>query len=288
MIAVIGATGNTGRATVKELKSLGEDPLCVVRNPDKAREVLGPDTRTVVAEVTDRPALEKALKGVKSVFVVTGHNPQTAEQQINVLEAAKAAGVENIVKVSGGRAIVRPDSETVVGRAHYQIEEAIKKSGLRWCILRPGLFMQNTLAQAPLIKSESKMVLPFPKTLPLAFIDVRDTGALGARVLRDPAPHAGKTYEFTGALSNYEEFAKVFSEVLGRTITYVAATLEQAEQGMRARNMPDWLINHLLTISRVAEKGAFSTENTQPIRDIVGRPPLTLRQFVQDHKAAFA
>ncbi|HWP26877.1 MAG TPA: NmrA family NAD(P)-binding protein [Xanthobacteraceae bacterium] len=287
MIAVIGATGNTGRATVKELKNLGENPLCVVRNPDKAREVLGADARTVVAEVTDRPALEKALKGVKSVFVVTGHNPQTAEQQINVLEAAKAAGVENIVKVSGGRAIVRPDSETVVGRAHYQVEEAIKKSGLRWCILRPGLFMQNTLAQAPLIKSESKMVLPFAKNLPLAFIDVRDTGALGARVLRDIAPHAGKTYEFTGALSNYEEFAKVFSEVLGRTITYVAATLEQAEQAMRARNMPDWLVNHMLTIARVAEKGAFSTENTQPIRDIVGRPPLTLRQFVQDHKAIF-
>jgi uncharacterized protein YbjT (DUF2867 family) len=287
MIAVIGATGNTGRATVKELKGLGEDPLCIVRNPDKAREVLGADARTVVAEVTDRPALEKALRGVNSVFVVTGHNPQTAEQQINVLEAAKAAGVKNIVKVSGGRAIVRPDSETIVGRAHYQVEEAIKQSGLRWCILRPGLFMQNTLAQAPLIKSESKMVLPFPKTLPLAFIDVRDTGAVAARVLRDITPHAGKTYEFTGALSNYEEFARVFSEVLGRTITYIAATLEQAEQGMRARNMPDWLINHLLTISRVAEKGAFSTENTQPIRDIVGRPPLTLRQFVQDHKAAF-
>jgi uncharacterized protein YbjT (DUF2867 family) len=288
MLAVIGATGNTGRATVKELRSLGENPLCVVRNPDKAREVLGADARTVVAEVTDRPALEKALKGVKSVFVVTGHNPQTAEQQINVLEAAKAAGVENIVKVSGGRAIVRPDSETVVGRAHYQVEEAIKKSGLRWCILRPGLFMQNTLAQAPLIKSESKMVLPFAKNLPLAFIDVRDTGALGARVLRDITPHAGKTYEFTGALSNYEEFAKVFSEVLGRTITYVAATLEQAEQAMRARNMPEWLVNHMLTIARVAEKGAFSTENTQPIRDIVGRPPLTLRQFVEDHKAVFA
>mgnify|MGYP000515985778 CR=1 FL=1 len=288
MLAVIGATGNTGRATVKELRSLGENPLCVVRNPDKARDVLGADARTVVAEVTDRPALEMALKGVKSVFVVTGHNPQTAEQQINVLEAAKAAGVENIVKVSGGRAIVRPDSETVVGRAHYQVEEAIKRSGLRWCILRPGLFMQNTLAQAPLIKSESKMVLPFAKNLPLAFIDVRDTGALGARVLRDIGPHAGKTYEFTGALSNYEEFAKVFSEVLGRTITYVAATLEQAEQAMRARNMPDWLVNHMLTIARVAEQGAFSTENTQPIRDIVGRPPLTLRQFVEDHKAVFA
>ena len=35
MIAVVGATGNTGRAAVRELIALGENPLCVVRNPDK-------------------------------------------------------------------------------------------------------------------------------------------------------------------------------------------------------------------------------------------------------------
>ena len=40
-IAVVGATGNTGRAVVKELKALGQDPISVVRNADKAREVLG-------------------------------------------------------------------------------------------------------------------------------------------------------------------------------------------------------------------------------------------------------
>src|SRR5215470_9563157 len=51
MIAVVGATGNTGRAVVKELKALGQDPVCVVRNVDKAREVLG-DVRTAVAELT--------------------------------------------------------------------------------------------------------------------------------------------------------------------------------------------------------------------------------------------
>jgi NAD(P)H dehydrogenase (quinone) len=37
MIAVVGATGNTGRSVVKELKQLGQAPICVVRNPDKAR-----------------------------------------------------------------------------------------------------------------------------------------------------------------------------------------------------------------------------------------------------------
>ena len=40
MYAVVGATGNSGRAVVKELVALGEKPVSVVRNADKAREVL--------------------------------------------------------------------------------------------------------------------------------------------------------------------------------------------------------------------------------------------------------
>ena len=44
-IAVVGATGNTGRAVVKELRELGQEPLCVVRNAEKAREVLRADAR---------------------------------------------------------------------------------------------------------------------------------------------------------------------------------------------------------------------------------------------------
>jgi hypothetical protein len=34
--------------------------------------------------------------------------------------------------------------------------------------------------------------------------------------------------------------------------------------------------------------GAFSKEKTQPIGDIVGRAPITTRQFVQDYKVAFS
>jgi NAD(P)H dehydrogenase (quinone) len=288
MIAVIGATGNTGRAAVKELQALGEQPLCIVRNADKARQVLGASARTAVAEITDRGALENALKGTKRVFVVTGHNPQTGEQQINILEAARAAGVEVFVKVSGGRGVVGANVESVVGRGHHAIEEAIRKSGLAWVILSPGFFMQNTLAQAQSIKSEGKLVQAYPKDLPIAFIDVRDTGALGARILRDPGKHAGKTYAFTGVTSTFEEFAKVFSEVLGKPVTYIGAPLDQAEQGMKARGMPDWLVAHMMAMGRAGANGAFSNENTEPIREIVGRPPLTMREFVEAHKPAFS
>ncbi len=288
MIAVVGATGNTGRAVVKELKDLGQDPVCVVRNADKAREVLGADAKTAVAELTDRAALEKALRGAESVFVVTGHNPQMAEQQNNVLDAALKAGAKYLVRVSGGRAVAVADSESVVGRSHHAIEQRLRDSGIKWVVLRPGLFMQNVLAQAASIKNDSKIVLPFAKDLPLAMTDVRDTGAVGAHILVDPAPHAGKTYEFTGALTTYGEFADVFSQALGRTISYVGVTPEQAAQAMQSRGMPDWLVTHLVTIAKLGAGGAFSTERTEPIRDIAKRAPLTTRQFVEDHRALFA
>jgi uncharacterized protein YbjT (DUF2867 family) len=287
MYAVVGATGNTGRAVVKELKGLGESPVCVVRNADKAKEVLGADTKTAIAELDDRAGMQKALAGSKRVFIVTGHNPKSAEQQINVIEAAKAAGGEYIVKVSGGRDVIGPNVESVNGQAHYAIEEHLKTCGLQWCILSPGLFMQNILGQAASIKNDGKIVQPWPKDLPVALTDVRDTGALGARVLRDPGKHAGKMYSFSGVSTTFGEFANVIGEVLGKPITYVAITLEQAEQGLKARGMPDWLVAHLVSIARAGGKGAFSKENTQPIRDIVGRAPITTRQFVQDYKGAF-
>lgn len=287
-IAVVGATGNTGSAVVQELRALGENPVCVVRNAKKARDVLAADAKISIAELTDRAALEKALAGVKSVFVVTGHNPQMAAQQNNVLDAALGAGVKYLVRVSGGRAVVGPNAESIVGRGHAVIEERLRGSGIKWVILRPGLFMQNMFAQAALIKNDGKIASAVPKDLPIAFVDVRDTGAIGARILIDPALHAGKTYEFTGTTTNYGEFADVFSQVLGRRISYNQTTLEQTERTLKARGMPDWLVTHLLTITKATANGGFTIENTEPIRVIAKREPITTRKFIEDFKAMFA
>ena len=233
-IAVVGATGNTGRAVVKELKALGQNPISVVRNADKAREVLGADAKVAVAELTDKAALEKALTGVDSVFVVTGHNPGMVEQQNNVLEAALKGGAKYLVRVAGGRAVVGADSPSVVGRGHTAIEERLKGSGIKWTILRPGLFMQNLFGQAASIKDAGKIVGAAAKDLKIAFIDVRDTGAVGARILLDPEPHAGKTYEFTGKLISFGDIADTFSSVLGKTVNYVPVTHRADRAGVES------------------------------------------------------
>ena len=171
-----------------------------------------------------------------------------------------------------------PNVESVNGRAHHEIEEHLKSCGLQWCILSPGLFMQNIVGQAANIKNDGKIVQPWPKDLSVALIDVRDTGALGARVLRDPGKHAGKVYSFTGASTTYGDFANEISEVLGKPITYVALTLEQAEQGMKARGMPDWLVAHLACdLARGRQRRVLKGEHTADSRH---RRPLA------DHDAA--
>jgi NAD(P)H dehydrogenase (quinone) len=287
-IAVIGATGNTGRAVVKELKALGQDPVAVVRNPDKAREVLGANAKTAVADLNDRAALDKALQGAESVFLATGVNPQLADQNNNVLDAALGAGVKFLVRLSAGRSVVGPDSQAPAGRAHYAIDERLRGGKIGWVILRPGLFMQNVLGQSAAIKSDSKIVMPYAKDFPLALIDVRDTGAVAARILIDPAPHAGKEYEFTGAMTSFGELADVFSDVLGRKINYVGVTPEQAAEAMKARGAPDWLVAHMLGIGRIGNAGGFSKVDTKAIQDIVKRAPITTKQFVEDFKGLFA
>ena len=286
-IAVIGATGNTGRAVFKELKALGQDPVAVVRNADKAREVLGADVKMAIADLNDRAALEKALQGADTVFVLPGIGPQMADQQNNVIDAVLNTGAKYLVRLSAGRDVAKPDSEVAAGRVHYAADERLRNSKIGWVVLRPGLFMQNVIGQAAMIKNDSKFVMPYPADFPLALIDVRDTGAVAARILLDPAPHAGKTYMFTGAATNYGEFAEVLSQVLGRKIAYVPVTVEQNETAMKARKMPDWLIAHLVGIARIGNRGGFSTENAQPIHDIVKRAPITTKQFVTDFKAVF-
>ena len=92
--------------------------------------------------------------------------------------------------------------------------------------------------QAASIKNESKIVLPIASDLPVAMINVRGTGAVGACILIDPAPHAGKPYEFTGALTTYAKFAEVFSQALGRKIM---SRTTPSGLCRKARWTPDWV-----------------------------------------------
>ncbi len=286
MIGVIGGTGNTGRAVVAALQAKGAEFRCLVRDTAKAAATLGSDVELVEADTADPDSIEAGLAGCDKLFLLTGHSPVMGEQQINTIEAAKRAGVKHVVKLSGGDAVATPDCPSKIGQAHYHIEEALKKSGLDWTILRPGLFMQNFLNMAPMVKEQSKIVMPVPADVEAGMIDVRDTGDVAAEVLTGDG-HNGQTYFLASANRTPGDVAAVLSAELGKEIAFVQVPMEGAVNAMKERGMPDWLIDHQSALMGLLGTGVMAQTNDN-IEKISGHPARTLEDFVKDYAGAFS
>jgi uncharacterized protein YbjT (DUF2867 family) len=118
-------------------------------------------------------------------------------------------------------------------------------------------------------------------------VDARDIAAVAAHVLTEPG-HQWKRYTITGpeALS-HAGIAERFSEVLGRTIRYVAVEEDAAREWMLGAGMPAWTVDKVLDLYRYYRSGA-AADVTNDVERVGRKAPTAFRQFVRDHAQAFA
>lgn len=280
MILVTGATGSIGQYLVHHLKNQGAKFKALVRDEAKGR-ALG--CEYVVGDFDKPDTLRAAFEGIDRLFLNVTPSESMARQLKTAIDIAKAAGVSRAVPVSSPGASMT--SKLKIGRWHGEIEEHLQASGLEWSILRPGTFMQNLLGAAPLIKSEGKIIGGY-KDGRAAFIDCYDIAACGA-VLLTGNDHVGKTFVLTGreALS-YPEVAQKFSAKLGKPVTYVDLPVEQVVASAKAKGTPAALAEEFGQFMNVIASG-YAARTTQGIKEITGREPRTLDQFLDDNLQAF-
>src|SRR3954471_12033452 len=114
-VLVTGATGFIGAHVTRLLVERGDDVQVAVRASSSRDALDGLDVRFVTADVTDRRAMRRALRGVERLFHVAGSTnlrlPEEELFRLNALgtrvvfEAALAEGVERAVHVSSVAAI---------------------------------------------------------------------------------------------------------------------------------------------------------------------------------------
>ncbi len=282
MIIVTGATGNIGKDVVKELQGMGARVRVVARDPEKARKVLG-NVEIVQGDLTNRASLDAAFKGGTKLFLLGPAGPTQVAEQHNAIEAAKAAGITHVVKLSAMGA--ETGSKVSLGRWHAQTEGELKRSGLKWTILQPSNFMQNFLRNAGTIKQQG-VIYGSSKDGKIAMIDTRDIARVAAHALVDPG-HEGKTYVLTGGEAvSYAQVAATFSRVLGKPVKYVDMPPEQAKPAMLGMGIPAWLVDDLLTLSSVFAAG-HGAQVTDAVEKVGKAKPRTIEQFVRDHAKAF-
>lgn len=283
MILVTGAGGTIGTALVKALRAGGHACRAAHHSSEKAEEARNSGREAVRVDFAAPETLAPALQGVEVAFLLHAGIRNQAEQELNFIKAAKAAGVKKLVKLSIWRA---SEEEYAIARMHRTVEKAIEASGFDWTFLRPNGFMQNFVrVMAPAINTKGAMFQPAGDTK-VSFIDTRDIAVVAARVLTTPG-HEGKAYELSGPESlAYADAARILSNRLGRAIKYVPVTDADARAGMVAGGMPEYHADALIDLFRAYREG-IARSVTPAVANLLDREPTRFEQFVRDHAHAF-
>lgn len=282
-ILVTGATGNVGSHLTRELVKRGEPVRAFVRDVDKARVMLGPDVEHAVGDFGDPPSITAALDGVGRVFLLTPSHPEMVTYERTILEAAVAAGVRRVVKMS----TVGADSGSDGRFASWQgqCEELLKASGIPAVILRSSYHMTNVLFFAELIRAAGKIFAPVDDAK-IAMVDRRDLAAIAALALTEDG-HDGRTYVLTGPLAiTYHDVAEQLSQVLGKTVVFVDVPDEAAVGAAMKAGEPEWLAHGVVEVNRQLKSG-IAAQTSDVVRVLLGREPHSFADFVRDTAAAF-
>ena len=283
-VLVTGATGNVGSWVVKELRGHGASIRAFVRDPDRAAEKLGDDVELAVGDFSDTSSLHRALEDADHLFLTSADSPQMVEHETAVIEAAAAAGVSRIVKLSTLGAKV--GSPLPPFDWHGRIEQHLWRSEVPAVVLRPNFYMSNLLGSAESIRQTGKLFAP-ADVAKIAMIDPRDVATVAAVVLTTDIGHEGQTYELTGPEAiTYEHIAEDLSAAMGRPIEFVDMPDEAARAGFVEAGMPAWLVEHLIRVFGIIRQGALE-QTTDTVRALTRREPRTFAVFAREHAGLF-
>jgi uncharacterized protein YbjT (DUF2867 family) len=239
MILVAGATGRLGGDIALRLLAQGKPVRVLLRHNSPAealaaqglavhpKELIEAGAEPVYGDLKDRASLDAAVRGVKTVITTANtevrggdDNPMTVDLQgnLNLIDAAKAAGVDNFIFVSVLG--FDPNSPNPLFAAKSKTEEHLITSGMRYTILAPDIFAEVWLGLVlgmPLMNN-APVTLVAPASHRHSFVSARDVAAYAVAAVEHPAARS-KRIPIGGpeALSSQDVVAKA-SGVLGHAL----------------------------------------------------------------------
>ncbi len=278
MYAIIGASGNTGKAVAEKLLSHGEKVRVVGRDPNRLRPHVEKGAEAAVANILDPGALTAVFDGAKAVYLMIPPNPshpnvrEYSDQVGNSLAAAlERAKVEYAVVLSSIGADKPEKTGPVVGL--HNLEHKLNGiSGLKALYLRAGYFMENLLPQIGVIKNFGMIGGPLRGDLKLPMIATRDIGAAAADELLKLSFSGKQSRELLGQRDvSYQEAASIIGKAIGRAdLSYVQLPPEQLKPTLVQMGMSADMAGLLLEMAESLNNGYMraleprSAQNTTP------------------------
>jgi NAD(P)H dehydrogenase (quinone) len=281
MIAVTGANGHLGRATLTELlrRTGAHQLIATARNPEKAAALTEKGIMVRRADYGDYESMQAAFAGAEVVLLISGDAPVPVRiaQHRNAIDAARDASVRHMVYTS----IIDPDpaSPFTFAAIHADTEAYLKASGLSYTMFRNGLYLE-TLPMMIGDPWESGRIFFPGGNGKISFAARTDIAEALARVLTQPAAHRDQTYTITlPEAHSFAEIASLLGETGGVPVQYVDTPAEALESELRKHGLPDFMVAAMTGMARAAAAGRFNHPDIT-LTHLLGREPRGLAAFV--------
>jgi NADH dehydrogenase len=147
-VLVVGATGQLGGVITRKLAAAGAPVRALARNREKLAALAAPGIEIAPVDLLNLSALGDACRGIGQIVATANNNMgrgATSPRRVdltayqNLCAAARNAGVRRLVFVSTRGA--EPDAPVDLFKVKWYIEDAIRRSGVPYVILRAAAFM---------------------------------------------------------------------------------------------------------------------------------------------------
>ena len=166
-VLVTGGTGFVGPHVVRAIAERGHDLKLLVRDSTRSRELPG---QPVVGELTNTVSLQHAVEGVEAVVHLVAIRQGKEEQFRRVMEqgtrdlvsAARDAGVRRFVLMSALGTSEETRDLVPYYHAKWEMEQAVKGSGVDHVILRPSFVFGRDGGILPTFRKLAKLTPATP------------------------------------------------------------------------------------------------------------------------------
>jgi NAD(P)H dehydrogenase (quinone) len=272
-IAVTGSTGQLGGRVARRLAELGVDQRLLVR--DAARAPALPGSHVATADYGDRAAVRAALSGIHTLLMVSAsETTDRVERHLAFLDEAVEAGVQRIVYVSFFGASAT--ATFTLARDHWATEEHLRSTGLAHTILRDNIYADFTPF---MIGSDGSIRGPAGDGR-AAVVAQDDIAEVAATILTSDGAYDGQTLSLTGpdALT-MNEIAAILSDHLGRSVSYIPETIEEAYESRASYGAPPWQVDAWVSTYTAIAAGELAGVSDD-IAEVTGHPPMALPQVL--------
>jgi NAD(P)H dehydrogenase (quinone) len=241
MIAITGANGHLGRATLTQLLRRPEAPalIATARDPGKAADSSQLGVAVRRADYGDYESMRTAFGGAEVLLLISGDAPVPVRiaQHRNAIDAARAAGVGHVVYTG----IIDPDPQSpfTFAAIHADTEAYLKASGLPYTVFRNGLYLEDPAHDDRQPFRSGQFFFPGGEGK-ISFAARSDIAEALANVLTQPAAHRDQTYTITLPQAYaFADIAAMLGQTGGVPVRYADIPAEALESELRKHQLPN-------------------------------------------------